>query len=80
MSIKKKLDRLERAIGFEDDLNGARDAVRFALEFGILTETTDVDKTVEAFALNGMNMRKIIGEIHRKSTGLPKLPSEEEDR
>ena len=79
MSIKKKLDRLERAIGFEDDLNGARDAVRFALEFGILTETTDVGKTVEAFVSEGISLEKIIDEIHRKNNGLPKLTSEEED-
>lgn len=79
MSLKKKVEKLEKTIGCENDLGGARVAVMFGLQFGIFPKTIDFEKTVQAFASEKISLGKIIEEIHRKSKGLPKLPSEEKD-
>ena len=66
-------------IGIEGGLEGARGFVMFGPRFGIIPETIDVEEMVKACAFQGISLGKIIDEIHRQSTGLPKLPCEEED-
>lgn len=79
MTIKRKVEKLEKMIGVERDLEKARGFVMFGLRFGILPGTIDFEKTVQAFASKGISLGKIIQEIHQKNKGVPKLPSEEED-
>ena len=79
MTLKKKVEKLEKMIGIESDLEGARGFVMFGLQFGIIPETIDVEEMVRTCALQGISLGKIIDGIYRKNSGLPKLPSEEED-
>ena len=79
MTLKGKIKKLEKMIRIEGDLEDARATVLFALEYEILPKTIDFEKTVQAFASEKISLGKTIEEIHRKSKGLPKLPSQEED-
>ena len=74
MSLKRKVEQLEKLLGIEGDLEGARGFVMFGLRFGILPETIDFEKLVKACASEGISLGKIIDEIHKESIGLPKLP------
>ena len=79
MTLKRKVEKLEKIIGVEADLEKARGFVMFGMRFGFLPETTDIEKAVEAFASQGISLGKIIDEILQENTGLPRLPSQAED-
>ena len=79
MNLKKKVQTLEKTIGLENDSVGARAAVMFGLQFGILPKDIDIKKMVKVFAAKGISLGKIIDEIHQENAGLPSLPSQAED-
>lgn len=78
MTLKRKVEKLEKMIGVERDLEKARGFVMFGLRFGIFPGTIDFEEMVKKCASQKLSLATIIDEIH-KNTGLPKLPSEEED-
>lgn len=79
MSLKSRVDKLEKAVGIEDPVQGARDLVQFSIDYGILPADIDFEAAVKACAEEGLSMGKIIREIQNKSQGLPKLPCFQED-
>jgi len=79
MTLKRKVEKLEKMIGVERDLEKARGFVMFGLSFGLLPETIDFEKMVEACASKGISLEKIIHEILEKTRGLPPLPFQSED-
>ncbi|MCK5268445.1 MAG: hypothetical protein KAR07_09765 [Spirochaetes bacterium] len=74
MSLKKKVEKLEKTIGLENDPVGARAAVMFGWEFGIFPKDTDIEKKVKVFAAKGISLGKIIDKIQQENSGLPPLP------
>ena len=79
MTLKRKVEKLEKVIGVEGDLEEARGFVMFGMRFGILPPTIDFEEMVKACASEGISMGKLIDGINRKNAGLPKLPCAEED-
>jgi hypothetical protein len=79
MTLKRKVEKLEKIIGEEADLEKARGFVMFGMRFGLLPETIDFEEMVKACASKGISLGTIIDEILQENTGLPRLPSQAED-
>jgi hypothetical protein len=74
VSLKTRVKKLEKRLGGEDDLDGARDLVKFAVQFGIFPQTIDIEKAAQAFAEDGLTMEMIFSAVVDRNKG--KLPSE----
>ena len=79
MNLKKKVEQLEQIISPENDPVGARAAVMFGLQFGILPKDIDIEKMVKVFVVKKISLGKIIDKIQQENLGLPRLPSQAED-
>jgi len=83
MTLKGRIKKLETAVGMEDPIQGATALVRAAIQYGILPPDIDFEAEVKGCAKAGLSlsnvMAEVIGGIHAKSNGLPKLPCQQED-
>ena len=83
MSLKRRIGKLEKAVGVEDPVQGAVNLVRFSIDYGILPPDIDFEEEVRKCAKAGLSLskiiREIIQEIHARSNGLPQLPCYRED-
>lgn len=75
MSLKSKVERLEKKLGGDDE-RGARALVEVGLELGILNKSIDVEKTVQEFVGQGLTLKSLLEEIDGSSLGLPCLRDE----
>ena len=79
MSLKRRVAKLEKAVGIEDPVKAAADLVQLSIEIGIFPKDIDFESMVKFCAEEGLSLKKIIQEIQAESQGLPKLPCEQED-
>lgn len=77
MNLKRRLQKLEDRLGVKSDFEEARNLVMFAVNYGIIPETVDIESIVHSFASRGITMKKIIEKIYHKANGLPPLPCKE---
>jgi len=73
MSLGKRVERIEAALGRDNAEKGAREVLSFMREIGGIDEHVDTGKMISEFARQGVNMRSLLKEIDGQTIGPPSL-------
>jgi hypothetical protein len=80
MSLKSRVEKLEKSISPEDALDAARRLVRFMIDFEMIKEGArfDPEQLAREFAAQNITMASILQDIWDESDGVPIPPGARE--
>ncbi len=73
MSLGRRVERMEAALGRDGGEKEAREVVSFMREIGGIDEHADTEEMVSEFARQGVCMRALLKEIDGQTIGPPGL-------